>query len=440
MTGTVSALPQPSLRATYKPLPWQVAPWRDTSFLLLLTGSAGGGKSRVAAEKLHGYCLKYPGAMALAVRKTKQSMVNSTLLVLERRIIDGDPAVKHNQQKNRFEYANGSILAYGGMKDEDQRQQIRSIGQDGGLDICWMEEANAFTEADFNELLARMRGKAAPWRQVLLSTNPDAPHHWIYRRLIQGGEARVFRSGAKDNTHNAAEYLTTLQRMTGLQKQRLADGEWVRAEGVVYDGFNPDLHVLKTSPAGLRRHIASMDWGFTNPGVILVWGIDGDGRMYLVHEVYRTRKTIDFWITKAKALRDRFNIDTFVCDPAEPSYIQQFREAGLIVQPGFNDITPGIQAVSQRLKPQADDRPRLYLIEGANEDREDGLSEKGEPAGLADEMAAYSWTKTPEGKPNKEEPEDKNNHAADAARYAVAYLDDLAGLNITITGGQTLVA
>jgi hypothetical protein len=33
-----------------------------------------------------------------------------------------------------------------------------------------MEEANAFTEDDdFNEVLARLRGKAAPWVQVLLS-------------------------------------------------------------------------------------------------------------------------------------------------------------------------------------------------------------------------------------------------------------------------------
>jgi glutaryl-CoA dehydrogenase len=50
-----------------------------------------------------------------------------------------------------------------------------------------MEEANRFTEDDFNEILARLRGTAAPWRQVMLTTNPGAPTHWIKRRLIDQG-------------------------------------------------------------------------------------------------------------------------------------------------------------------------------------------------------------------------------------------------------------
>ena len=81
---------------------------------------------------------------------------------------------------------NATFQTYGGMKDDNQREQIRSIGLRGGVDICWMEEAVKFTEDDYNEVLARMRGKAAPWRQILLSTNPDAPTHWIHKRLIQG--------------------------------------------------------------------------------------------------------------------------------------------------------------------------------------------------------------------------------------------------------------
>ena len=103
--------PRVNFIGSYTPLPWQIPAWRDTSLIMLLTGRAGGGKSRIAAEKLHGFCLKYPGAMALAMRKTRESMTNSTVLVLEGKIIAGDPRVRHNQSKNRFEYENGSILA-----------------------------------------------------------------------------------------------------------------------------------------------------------------------------------------------------------------------------------------------------------------------------------------------------------------------------------------
>src|SRR5512142_1978419 len=86
--------------APFKPLPWQIAPWRDKSPVILLTGSAGGGKSRLAAEKLHAACLNYAGVMALAVRKTRESMTNSTVLFLERSVIGGDPNVRHVAQKH----------------------------------------------------------------------------------------------------------------------------------------------------------------------------------------------------------------------------------------------------------------------------------------------------------------------------------------------------
>ena len=110
------------MSSSFTPLPWQVAPWLCTDPILLLTGSAGGGKSHLAAENLHGFCLRYPGAMALMVRKTRESMINSTVLFLQRHVIGPDPHVVHLPSKHRFEYRNGSILAYGGMADEAQRE------------------------------------------------------------------------------------------------------------------------------------------------------------------------------------------------------------------------------------------------------------------------------------------------------------------------------
>lgn len=240
--------------APYHPLDWQLAPLRDKSLIMLLTGAAGGGKSRLAAEKLHAFCKKYPSAMALMLRKTRQSMTNSTALFFERTIVGNDPTVHHFPSKHRFEYTNGSILAYGGMADDEQREQIRSIGQGGSLDIVWMEEATRFTEQDFNEILGRMRGNAGGWRQVILTTNPDAPTHWIKTRLMDGGQATPYFSSALDNPHNPAEYIDILKQMTGIQGARLRDGKWVLAEGVIYDNwdlsnvtedaeYNPDLDV-----------------------------------------------------------------------------------------------------------------------------------------------------------------------------------------------------
>lgn len=224
--------------APFQALGWQIAPWRDQSSVVLLTGSAGGGKSRLAAEKLHGFCLKYPGAMALVLRKVKVSMTSGAVLMIARKIIGNDHRVRHLPSKSRFEYSNGSILVYAGLEDESQRDRLKSIGQDGAVDIAWMEEATEFEEADFNALLARMRGKAAPWRQILLSTNPDTPLHWIYRRLIQNNEAAIYYSSASGNPHNPDDYAETLAKLTGVDADRLVLGKWVQAVGLVFDTWS----------------------------------------------------------------------------------------------------------------------------------------------------------------------------------------------------------
>jgi len=238
LNGVVSGRPKPI--KVFEPLPWQVAPWRDKSPLLLLTGSAGGGKSHLAMEKINGYCLKYPGAFALLIRKVKDSMTSGTSLFFEDEVaLDQTQSfltgARHFPSKSRFEYGNGSIVAYIGLENSKHLQRLRSIGRRGGVDIAFMEEATEFTEADFNAVLARMRGRAADWRQIILACNPDSPLHWINTRLILNGEANVYYSGAADNKYNPADYLDTLAMLTGVDRQRLAVGLWVKAEGLIYE-------------------------------------------------------------------------------------------------------------------------------------------------------------------------------------------------------------
>ena len=237
MIGT----PQPKINrlAPYAPLNWQFAPLMDKSLVMLMTGSGGGGKSRCACEKLHAYLLKYPGSTGLMLRKAREWATRSIVPMMWETVMGGERSgVNFNRSDYIFTYPNGSVLYAGGMKDDSQREAIRSIGQKGALDIIWMEEANAFTEQDYQEVLVRLRGTSAPWRQLILTTNPDSPTHWINQRLIIGQEASTYYSGAIDNPHTAPEYRQTLEMLTGTQYERLVLGRWVQAEGVVYDNFS----------------------------------------------------------------------------------------------------------------------------------------------------------------------------------------------------------
>ncbi len=362
--------------ARFDPLDWQVEPWRDTSPVILLTGSAGGGKSRLAAEKLHAFCKRYSGATALMLRKTRESMSNSTVLFVDRVVIGDDPQVRHIHTVRRFEYANGSILVYGGMADEEQREQIRSIGQDGSVDIVWMEEATAFTEDDFNEVKARMRGKAASWRQIILTTNPDAPNHWINTRLIQGGEAKVYYSSAADNRYNPAEYRESLQSLTGVLKKRLADGLWVAAEGMYFTEWDEEQHICKAFevPATWTRWLA-VDYGFAEPWCVLWFARDpaDKSRVYIYRESYATGLRDEQQAEKIVEASKGERISIPVGDPSmfnkrveqrKPSIAWVYWSKGVPLRPAFNDRIAGWQVVRRALAWDEDHKPRLQIMEG----------------------------------------------------------------------------
>lgn len=411
----------------YKPLDWQRAPFLDKAPVVLLTGSAGGGKSKLAAEKLHAFCLKYPNATAMMLRKTRESMTNSTVLFMERGVIGKDPRVKHRAQLHRFEYANGSILAYGGMKDDDQREQVRGVGQDGGLDMVWLEEATQFTEADYNEITARLRGKAALWRQLLLTTNPANPSHWIYKRLIQSGEAKLYYSKAADNTHNPADYQATLDRLTGVLRDRLRDGKWVQAEGAVYPLYNPEIHLLDPFEIpNTWRRIRVIDFGYTNAFVCLWLALDPDDRMYLYRELYMTGRTVAEHAPLIIRLSEGEHIEETICDhDAEDR--ATLEQHGIYNIAARKDVSAGIQAVTERLKAAGDGKPRVFFLRGSLVEQDTKLVDAHKPTCLIEEIDGYVWQPLKDSKEAKEEPLKLNDHACDALRYGVMYLDGMSG-------------
>lgn len=412
------------LHAPYKPLPWQIAPWKDTSSILLLTGAAGGGKSRLAGEKLHGYLLRYSRATGLMLRKAREYAGKSILPFMQRTVIGNDPRVHVNKSEGVFEYDNGSMLFVGGMKNDDQREALRSIGQDGSLDIVWMEEANAFTRMDFDEILGRMRGKAASWQQVILSTNPDHPQHWIYLDLILKGQASVYYSSAKDNPYNPPAYHQMLAMMSGVMKLRLVDGLWVQAEGAVYDEFDPSIHVIEPFeiPADWRR-IRSIDFGYSNPFVCQWWAIDPEGRMYMYREIYMSQRLVEDHARQINELSQGELVEATIADhdAEDRATLEKY---GIITLPADKAISPGIQAVKARLAKAKDGKPRVFILRGATVEEDPRLVHLKKPTSTEAEVTGYVWPKAQDGRPIKEVPVKENDHGLDAWRYATMYIDE----------------
>lgn len=414
--------------SVFVPLPWQVAPWRDKAPILLLTGSAGGGKSRLAAEKVHGYCLKYPGATWLMLRKAREWASRSIVAFYRETVVGNDARVTFNKSEGAFYYQNGSVVYSGGMLDDRQREAVRSIGGAGGLDGLWYEEANAFTRQDFEEGLGRVRHTAAPWQQVILTTNPDAPTHWIYRDLILGGQAQVYYSGATQNPHNAAAYLDNLARLTGVLQSRLVQGLWIQAEGAVYPEFDASVHIIEPFeiPAHWRR-IRAIDFGFTNPFTCQWWALDDDGRAYLYRELYHTRRLVEDHAKQIVALSQGERIEATVADhdAEDRATLERYGVRTLAAEKA---VSPGIQRVASRLKVQDDGKPRLFVLRNALVEVDSALDAAKKPRCLQDELPGYVWQKSADGKPEREHPVKEDDHGMDAMRYFVAYVDARRGV------------
>jgi len=373
----------------FRPLPWQVAPWRDKSSVVLLTGSAGGGKSHIALEKVNGYCLKYPGAFALLARKSRVSMTSGSVLFFEDEVsIKKTESILHGAvhrpSKSRFEYANGSMVAYVGIHGKEDRERLKSIGSKGGVDIAFMEEATEFEEADYNAVLARMRGRASDWRQVILATNPDAPTHWIYTRLIAGQEASVHYSSATDNTHNPDEYLDTLDKLTGVDKLRLAKGQWVQAKGLVYEDVYSEEESI-SHQADFTEGGGPVYWGVddgysagakfpstgidpitktyaadAHPRVILMAQMRANGQLVIFDELYRVKTLEDDQIEEALELG--YPLPDFVAIDSSAAQLRgRLQGQGISVLKSTHRVEEGIKEVRRWLAPDENGFRRVLI-------------------------------------------------------------------------------
>lgn len=392
---------------------------------LVVTGPAGTGKTRACLEKLDWCCRHYPGMRAVIVRKTRQSMTQSVLVTWVKKVIAWDDSVTFRTGEQEYRYPNGSVVALSGL---DKPSKILS----SEYDLVYINQAEEVTENDWELVATRLRHGVMPYQQLLADCNPDHPRHWL--KIREGaGRLVMLESRHEDNpilwdgrgwTVLGKAYIEKLDALTGVRRARLRFGRWAAAEGLVYEGWDRAVHLIDPFeiPSDWRV-FASVDWGFTNPGVIQVWAVDGDGRMYRIREVYRTRQTIAWWVSRAGGLEEAGSIERWICDPSEPAFIQAFCDDGLWAAKADNDIVPGVQAVQERLKVQGDGKPRLFLFRDALAEGDEALVDAKKPTCTEEEIDCYVWPKGGDGKVVKEVPVKLDDHGLDALRYAVMYVD-----------------
>jgi phage terminase large subunit len=427
-----------ALQHTYQPHGTAKELFENRSPEVLLSGPAGTGKSRACLEKLHLMALLNPGMRGLIVRKTLASLGSTGLVTFREHVAKealesstvqwygGSP-----QESPQYRYSNGSVIVVGGM---DKATRIMS----SEYDVVYVQEAIELTEDDWEAITTRLRNGKISFQQLMADTNPSVPTHWLKQRCDRGSTV-MLNCRHEDNpvlfqdgflTPAGEAYIGKLDALTGVRYQRLRKGLWVAAEGLIYESFDPAVHLVDPFeiPESWTRYWV-VDFGFTNPFVLQWWAEDPDGRLYLYREIYRTRRLVEDHAKDAlAAVQDKDGDWTepkpraIIADHDAEDRATLQRHLGLATTAAKKGVSDGIQAVQSRLKTADDGRPRLFLVRGALIERDSALADAKRPASTEEEIVGYVWDTAP-GKAPKETPLKENDHGMDCVRYMAAQLD-----------------
>jgi phage terminase large subunit len=407
---------------------------------LLLSGPAGTGKSRALLERLLVMALRYPGMRGLIVRKTLASL-GSTALVTWREHVATEAIASgimryyggSAEEPPQYRFSNGSKIMIGGM---DKPSRIMS----SEYDLAYVQEAVELSPADWEAISTRLRNGRIPYQMIIADTNPDMPTHWL---KIRGdlGITKIVESRHSDNpvlysqdgslTPVGASYISKLDNLTGVRKQRLRHGLWVASEGMIYEEYDPAVHLIDRFyiPKDWTRYWA-IDFGYTNPFCWQDWAIDPDGVAYLVSEIYHTKRTNDQHAAMimhhvAPMSRDGTRYwrearpTAIICDHDAEGRAVLERELGMSTVPAIKAVTEGIQAVQVALRDKGNGKRGIYLLRDTLiHPRDPDLLDAKKPTCTAEEIPGYIWDQGA-GKNPKEVPVKEDDHGCDTARYFI---------------------
>jgi len=388
----------------------------DTSKEILLVGAAGTGKTTACLKKIYDVCLANPYVRVALVRKTRASLIETALVTFEQHILGhGHPLLSGSSRQNRMSYVfpNNSRINIVGMDKPD-----RVLSAD--YDIIYICQAEELEEGDAEALMSRLRNGRLPYHQLIMDCNPQSESHWLFQRQLKGklkmltsfhqNNPKFFDADKNEWTPAGVEYKDMLGALTGVRYKRLFLGQWVSAEGAVYD-FERSRHTTSSLPA-MRRYVVGVDWGHKDAGSMVVVGEGIDNKLYVVEEHLRVSQTLDYWKQKAFDVMRRYNSPQFYCDPSLQAHIQAFMMAGIPAVKAMNKIQFGVDLVQQRFSTD-----KLKIYNGSVKQLDPVLRDKRMPTSLMEEVEGYVWNET------RDMPKDGNNHALDALRYAVVAFD-----------------
>lgn len=395
------------------------SPWRDWD-AIICEGAIRSGKTFCMGLSFFCWAMKrFQGEQFALCGKTmgalRRNLISRLRPVLKELGFSVREIKSQNILKVRFGGRENTFYLFGGM-GENSADTIQGATLAGAL----LDEVVLLPRSLVEQAVARCSVEGA---KVWFSCNPGSPEHWFYREWVSRAEERRalrVRFVMKDNPSLSPAVLERYERsFQGNFYRRYILGQWVGAQGLVYDFF--DRGMVERVPAGeMERWRISCDYGTVNPMSMGLWG-RRDGIWYRVKEFYYDsrkegrQKTDLEYVADLEALAAGRPIERVVVDPSAASFITALEQRGWKVCPAENEVLSGIRVTADLLRQR-----KLVICEGC----EDAIRE----------FSLYHWDEKAVG----DRVVKRDDHAMDDIRYFAVSLGKrerfIGGFGVERTG------
>lgn len=371
----------------------------SNSRLNIWEGSVRSGKSYISIIRFIKELREGAPGHAMIVGPTRDSIQRNILVPMCEFLHIPIPTPK-TMQMNLF----GRIIYFVGANDERAQRKI----QGSTLAIAYVDEMSLIPYGFIKMLQSRLSVTGA---RLFATTNPDNPFHWLKTEFFENESLDLTRWSFRieDNPSLDDTYINALKNeYTGLWYKRYIEGQWVLADGTVYDFFDEEQHVINYANKPAEYYIVGIDYGTTNPCVFVLIGYNQNHfpNLWLEREYYYDSKKAGRQKTDteyAEDLRDFIagrNISAIYLDPSAASFRAELLRIGIDdVLDADNDVLNGIRFQSQLLS------NGTYKI-------------CKRCTSTIREYGTYVWD-TKASEKGEDKPRKEHDHSLDAQRYAL---------------------
>ncbi|MDR0915575.1 MAG: phage terminase large subunit [Oscillospiraceae bacterium] len=276
------------------PSPKQAQFYRSRTLYTAYGGAKGGGKTHAVRVKAVAGALRHAGLRCLIVRRSYPELQASYIEPILAMV--PEDVAEFSATRRALYFTNGSVIRFGNFRQGAARREYQ--GQE--FDWIFLDEATQFTESEFRELGACLRGATDVPRRFYLTCNPGGiGHAWVKRLFID----RDYRDGERAEDYsfifasvednlpllkNSPEYARLLESLPDNLRRAYRHGDWDALSGAYFDEFDANLHVVAPSriPKTWQRFRA-FDYGLDMLACLWI-AVSPEGKCVVYRELRRS--------------------------------------------------------------------------------------------------------------------------------------------------------